>query len=178
MRAKIGTLTTATAKTICGNPRPSQATIPMASRIPGIASMTSTTRIRTESTRPPMPPAAAPIAPPMKTPMTTEAMPATRLTWAPYRMRLYSSRPWRSVPMMCSREGVSSRSDSLPSCGPKGARNGAKSAAPTNTAMKTMPRIAGRLRSRRRKASRHSPRLARASLGAVIVVAGAAIRRT
>ena len=120
MRAKIGTLTTATAKTICGNPRPSQATIPIASRIPGIASMTSTTRIRTESTRPPMPPAAAPIAPPMKTPMITEAMPATRLTWAPYRMRLYSSRPWRSVPMMCSREGVSSRSDELALLRPEG----------------------------------------------------------
>ena len=57
MRAKIGTLTMATANMICGSPRPSQATIPMASRMPGIASMTSTTRIRTESTLPPMPPA-------------------------------------------------------------------------------------------------------------------------
>ena len=57
MRAKIGTLTMATANMIWGRPRSSQATMPIASRMPGIASMTSTTRIRTESTLPPMPPA-------------------------------------------------------------------------------------------------------------------------
>ena len=36
MRAKIGALAMATASMICGRPRPSHATIPIASRMPGI----------------------------------------------------------------------------------------------------------------------------------------------
>src|SRR3990172_5400223 len=52
-RAKIGALVTATAIVIWGSPRSSHATMPMASRMPGMASRTSTTRIRTLSARPP-----------------------------------------------------------------------------------------------------------------------------
>ena len=83
MRAKIGALTIATANMICGMPRSSQATMPIASRMPGIASRTSVTRISTASTLPPRPPASAPMITPMMRPMTTDATPAMRLTWAP-----------------------------------------------------------------------------------------------
>ena len=41
MRAKIGALVIATANMIWSRPLPSQATMPIASRIPGIASKTS-----------------------------------------------------------------------------------------------------------------------------------------
>ena len=83
MRAKMGALVIATANMICGRPRSSQATMPMASRIPGMLRRTSTKRIRTVSTLPPRPPARAPMPPPMNRPMITDATPATRLTRAP-----------------------------------------------------------------------------------------------
>ena len=50
--------------------------------------------------------------------------------------------------------------------------NGARIAAPTNTTMHTTPSIAGLLRSSRRQASDHRPRLARRSATGVMVVAG------
>ena len=65
MRAKISAFATATARMTWGRPWPSQATIPMASRMPGIARNTSMTRISTPSTLPPAAPAAAPTMPPM-----------------------------------------------------------------------------------------------------------------
>ena len=43
MRAKIGAFVIATANMICRRPRPSQATMPIASRMPGIARNTSVT---------------------------------------------------------------------------------------------------------------------------------------
>ena len=55
----------ATANMIWSSPRSSQTTTPIASRMPGIASRTSTIRIRTVSTRPPNAPASAPIVPPI-----------------------------------------------------------------------------------------------------------------
>ena len=51
--AKIGTLTIPTATMICQSPGPSAATMPIAIRSPGMASMTSMQRIKTESTKPP-----------------------------------------------------------------------------------------------------------------------------
>src|SRR3990172_5249815 len=104
-RAKIGALVTATAIVIWGSPRSSQATMPMASRMPGMASRTSTTRIRTLSARPPAAPAMAPTKPPMITPKMTEPSPTRRLIRAPYTTRVNSSRPCRSWPMRCSGRG-------------------------------------------------------------------------
>ena len=52
-RAKIGTFTIPTAIVTCHRPGPSSATIPIASSRPGIASMTSITRMIAESTQPP-----------------------------------------------------------------------------------------------------------------------------
>ena len=94
--------------------------------------------------------------------MTTEATPARRLTWAPYSTRLYSSRPCKSVPMTWAEDGGSRRCARPPSSGPYGARIGANIAATTKSGDEdTAPRSAGLLRSRRRAASPHSPRLTR-----------------
>ena len=81
--------------------------MPIASRIPGIDSRTSVERMSTASTLPPIPPAAAPMMTPKNSAMITATTPTWRLIWAPYRMRLNWSRPWRSVPMMNCGEGGS-----------------------------------------------------------------------
>ena len=79
--------------------------MPMASRMPGIASSTSTPRISRLSTLPPAAPATAPMRPPSVTPTMTDDMPARRLTVAPYMTRLSSSRPCLSWPNGCAALG-------------------------------------------------------------------------
>ncbi len=100
IRAKIGAFVTATANMIWSNPRSSQTTIPIASRMPGIARRTSTIRMRTESTLPPNAPAIAPIVPPIVRAISTETTPTKRLIRAPNRIRLNRSWLCLSVPMM------------------------------------------------------------------------------
>src|ERR1035437_489208 len=160
-RAKIGAYETPTASMICTWPWPSQATIPIASRIPGTASRTSVMRIRTVSTLPPTPPASAPMVVPKMSPKATATTPTVRLIRAPYRTRLNSSRPSRSVPMRWARSGPCLLRARFPTAGSYGAMIGASTAPSTKMAMKTSPRIAGPFRNNRWNASRHSPLLAR-----------------
>ena len=83
MRANTGRFVRATANMIWGSPRSSQTTTPIARRIPGIASRTSTIRMRTVSIRPPNAPAIAPIVPPIARAMITDTTPTRRLIRAP-----------------------------------------------------------------------------------------------
>src|ERR1035437_1560320 len=163
-----------TASMIWISPWPSQATRPMASSIPGTASRTSITRMRTPSTTPPAPPAMAPTMMPPISPNMTATTPTVRLIRAPYRTRLNSSITCLSVPMRCVRLGPCRWSESTPIVGSYGDMYGARIAPATKTVMKNRPMRAGPLRSRRRRASCHRPRLARA-VGAMARPVGVAI---
>src|SRR6266511_778731 len=150
--------------------------MPIASRMPGTARSTSTTRISTLSTRPPAAPARAPTIPPIVRPMTTEITPTNRLIRAPNMTRLSSSRPCRSRPNQCAALGPGGgcRAGKRAS-GSYGAMIGANTATITNTPMRNIPSSAGRLRRSRRRASRHRPLLARGSIrvtAATVVISG------
>src|SRR4051812_22320398 len=67
-RAKIGTCVSPTAIMMLYKPGPSAATIPIARSSPGMASITSTMRIRNVSTQPPKKPATAPRRAPIERP--------------------------------------------------------------------------------------------------------------
>ena len=82
-RAKIGTFTTPIAIITCSSPGPSSATMPIAIRKPGIASMMSTNRIITPSTQPPKKPETAPTMVPSDSPTETETMPTSSDSRAP-----------------------------------------------------------------------------------------------
>ena len=82
-RAKIGTFTTPIAIITCSRPGPSSATMPIAIRKPGIASMMSTNRIRMPSVQPPKKPERAPIRVPSDRPTDTETMPISSERRAP-----------------------------------------------------------------------------------------------
>ena len=73
----MGTLATPTAIITGTSPGPSSATIPIASRSPGIASMMSIMRMTMESAAPPIPPAIAPSSIPIESPTATETTPMT-----------------------------------------------------------------------------------------------------
>ncbi len=74
-RAKIGMFTTPTAIITCQRPGPSIATIAIAKRRPGMASMTSIIRMTTESGQRPTKPAKDPSRSPIERPMATETTP-------------------------------------------------------------------------------------------------------
>ena len=82
-RVKIGTLTMPIAIITETSPGPSSATIPIAIRNPGIASMMSTKRISTPSTQPPKKPAIDPRTMPSESPTVTETMPMSNESRAP-----------------------------------------------------------------------------------------------
>ena len=151
---RSGRSTIATANMIWGSPRSSQATMPIASRMPGIASMTSTTRIRTAST---LPPSAAGERSdrrrPISTPMTTAVTPATQADLGPV------DHPAELVAALeigthagARRSGGWSRSDQrCLRAGRTGAMSGASTAARTKIGDEDTARTcAGRLRDRRR----------------------------
>jgi hypothetical protein len=74
-RAKIGMFTTPTATMILPRPCPSMATSPIASRKPGMASITSMQRMIPESTIPPAYPAIDPSRSPTVRPISTATKP-------------------------------------------------------------------------------------------------------
>src|SRR5450756_362728 len=156
-------------------PWPSHATMPIASRMPGTASSTSVIRMRRASTLPPAPPAIAPITVPKARPTSTATTPTVRLMRAPYRTRLNSSRPSRSVPIGCARLGPCLPEARFPIVGSYWAITGARTAPRMKIAMQMSPKIAGPFRLRRRRASRHKPRLARGVERTITAVVWSAI---
>ena len=82
-RVKIGMLTIPIAIMTWRRPGPSRATIPIAIRKPGIASMMSTRRISVPSTQPPRKPEIAPSVIPIDSPTDTETIPISKESRAP-----------------------------------------------------------------------------------------------
>ena len=104
-------------------------------------------RIRTVSTLPPLPPASAPMVTPKTRPKATATTPTTRLSRAPYRIRLNSIAPEQVGPHeVGSGSGPCLLSARLLAEGSYGARIGANTAPKTKIAMNTRPSIAGPLR--------------------------------
>ena len=86
-------------------PGPMTATMAMASRIDGKASIMSTRRMTRVSVRPPRYPAARPRAVPRVREMPMQMPPMRKEMREPWITRLRMSRPNSSVPMGCSHDG-------------------------------------------------------------------------
>ena len=97
-RANDGMLTTPTASIALNDPGPRMAMITIASRMAGIASRKSSTRMIAASVSPPAKPPRRPSGTPTVPPMSTATAPVRREMRAPWMTRLRMSRPNSSVP--------------------------------------------------------------------------------
>src|SRR5699024_5299461 len=105
-RAKVAIEVMPTAIAALVVPKPSRITTDSDSSRPGMASSTSTTRIRASSTRPPTAPAITPMVVPTTRPTVTATIAAVIEWEAPWTTRENTSRPVASVPNQWSPLGA------------------------------------------------------------------------
>src|SRR6266542_603393 len=153
-RAKPGTVLIPTATTTFPMPGPSALTTAMASRNPGNARITSTSRMSASSRPPPFQAATMPTRTPAPAAMRQAPSAIPSEMRAPYRTRERMSRPSSSRPKTWAHDGPVSAPSRCCLSASRGASQGPRAAIDTNSATMTSPATAARLRRNRRQAAR------------------------